>query len=754
MAKKSKQKKPQSGRETALPTKKSPLEKRVQQEFNRIAQEYRKDRRRHIRYVDAIDYDQSRVKRRVAATAKYAEQAIKIARPVCADRPDTFSVEEEWIFINATAKLGYDAIAEREHWLCGAAIWILDRLSERKKLREAIALLPKDDGTLDEMDTFEVYDLCYSWEVLWGMVYALRERNADCTGLKPRSGKMPPADASPEERRRNSLVKRDFCDDYTAAGAQHQEVPSRIRFRQLMDLIDDGDKTRAVQKFEEKLWEWVRRYFQCRDWYAKQEKELDDRYDRLVSRFTLEMQDLMKQEAEQKEKAKVRMLLRNPLQEMTEESPRRDQFMLVKEIKKKVEDIEEEDDLLQEKIDCLLFDFHSYAMMPREQVELQVGPEVADALGGFTIDDPYEMCFALLCLFEEGSDLPWLYFPGLCVMQITGAMLPWHLGEFDAEKDARNRLYDAQRNPYVLPPDVRRYVQAQVPKKYRPPERKDWYRLAYVDEMVELDFREQVNLAQVAYQLTGCIMPRDLNRCDFAMWDLERYGITGKKVQLPMLYCLNLLAQARDQAKDWRQVGTYLSDEEALQPEEPEQTAPEEPEDNLRERLRQQRREIEGLKKRAYEAERENRELRKRQEEEALDWERGRQELNDLRELVFYQNEGSYHEETEPEEETDGIVFPCQTRQRIVVFGGHDTWLKQIRPRLPNVRFVGREGNPNASLIRNADVVWIQPNALSHRHFYAIIGETRKHKIPVRYFTSASAERCARQLVRSDLGEG
>ena len=142
----------------------------------------------------------------------------------------------------------------------------------------------------------------------------------------------------------------------------------------------------------------------------------------------------------------------------------------------------------------------------------------------------------------------------------------------------------------------------------------------------------------------------------------------------------------------------------------------------------------------------------KRHEEQAMDWERGRQELNDLRELVFHQNEGSFDEE--PTEESTEIAFPYETRQRVVVFGGHDTWAKQIKPLLPGVRFVDRECKPNASLIRNADVVWIQPNALAHRHFYTIIGETRKHKIPVRYFTFASARRCAEQLVRQDMEAG
>lgn len=120
-------------------------------------------------------------------------------------------------------------------------------------------------------------------------------------------------------------------------------------------------------------------------------------------------------------------------------------------------------------------------------------------------------------------------------------------------------------------------------------------------------------------------------------------------------------------------------------------------------------------------------------------------ELADLRELVFNQQEGTYEEEA-----TEQISFPCSTQHRIVVFGGHDSWAREIKPKLPDVRFIDREAQPNAEMIRKADVVWIQKNCIGHKHFYKIIDEVRKHSIPVRYFTYASATKCAEQLVLED----
>lgn len=92
-----------------------------------------------------------------------------------------------------------------------------------------------------------------------------------------------------------------------------------------------------------------------------------------------------------------------------------------------------------------------------------------------------------------------------------------------------------------------------------------------------------------------------------------------------------------------------------------------------------------------------------------------RQELADLRSLVFNRQEDT------AEEPTGKVEFPYTAKSRIVVFGGHDSWAKEIKPILPNVRFIDRTMLPNAHLIRQADTIWIQTNALSHAFFYKII---------------------------------
>lgn len=50
-------------------------------------------------------------------------------------------------------------------------------------------------------------------------------------------------------------------------------------------------------------------------------------------------------------------------------------------------------------------------------------------------------------------------------------------------------------------------------------------------------------------------------------------------------------------------------------------------------------------------------------------------------------------------------------------------------------------------MIRRADVIWIQTNAMAHSYYYKIIDEARKYGIRVRYFSYASAQKCAEQIV-------
>ena len=120
-------------------------------------------------------------------------------------------------------------------------------------------------------------------------------------------------------------------------------------------------------------------------------------------------------------------------------------------------------------------------------------------------------------------------------------------------------------------------------------------------------------------------------------------------------------------------------------------------------------------------------------------------ELADLRSLVFNQ------ENEVREEPTKGYSYPYETRKRTVIFGGHDSFLRAIKPMLPTVKFVDASNMAfNPEIIRNADVVWIQNNCISHPQYWSIVKNCKLAGVQMRYFGYASAEKCAEQLVTED----
>ena len=171
-------------------------------------------------------------------------------------------------------------------------------------------------------------------------------------------------------------------------------------------------------------------------------------------------------------------------------------------------------------------------------------------------------------------------------------------------------------------------------------------------------------------------------------------------------------------------------------------------EEDLQDELDKARKEIKALRTALYTERRETETERTRTEHEMKVLRMEHRELADLRTLVFNQ------QSSDPArlEKTDRqISYPYETKKRTVVFGGHDSFLRAFKPMLPGVRFVDTENIGFApEIIRNADVVWVQTNCISHSQYNNITRVTRQYGIQLRYFAYASAEKCAEQLVTED----
>lgn len=85
--------------------------------------------------------------------------------------------------------------------------------------------------------------------------------------------------------------------------------------------------------------------------------------------------------------------------------------------------------------------------------------------------------------------------------------------------------------------------------------------------------------------------------------------------------------------------------------------------------------------------------------------------------------------------------------KKIYIFGGHATWMKSIKKRLVNAKFYKDNDLPSLDIIRNADEIWIQPNAISHSFYGKVMDTARTNGIPVHYFGYAGTQKCLEQIV-------
>ena len=122
-----------------------------------------------------------------------------------------------------------------------------------------------------------------------------------------------------------------------------------------------------------------------------------------------------------------------------------------------------------------------------------------------------------------------------------------------------------------------------------------------------------------------------------------------------------------------------------------------------------------------------------------------RNELISLREIVF-SNETYIDDDDNIAKKEE--IFPWYTDKKITVFGGHPSWVNNIRFLLPNIRFVDKDSySVNSNLIKNSDVIWLQPNAMAHTLYNGIMSVVKKYNKPVKYFKHAGVKKCAIQLV-------
>ena len=377
---------------------------------------------------------------------------------------------------------------------------------------------------------------------------------------------------------------------------------------------------------------------------------------------------------------------------------------------------------LQESVIDTLYTIINDGSLPDED-----GKKNADLVFGC---NPYAYSFALIDLLQTGSDYPWLYGPGTCVLKSVTTALPWaYLGANEAEDDLHDHSGNG-RNPDKESIGM------------------DWERCEYMpDETGELK-----SVSQLLCKYTGCVVSKRKN-ADPGMYKMFLDGGVPERESSVLSEIIGIYGNLgrRVDSGTW---GYYDEDDEEDEESLPnELSAGNENTEELKLAFQKVKEENKQLRRSLHDADRAMKEETDKRESVLKTNEMDRKELANLRELVFRLTQKEYEDESVDTEKAE--CFPYDVKQSILIFGGHATWLKAIKPMLNgNVRFIDKDLVFDANIIRYADVVWIQTNALSHKQYDRITDNARIFRTPVRYFLYASAGKCAEQVMVYDASAG
>lgn len=663
-------------------------EEEIRRHYKKTFANTRKQQLEEVGMIWWKDMDQKRYERRMETAWRTLEHARQMIGEDYPFFPGVTHFERDWSFLNSTMIGGYDEIEHKYNLLYGAALWILDILRSEGTLYETeITILPKlQEKTAEKMENYLLAeDFMFSQAEIMKVCDVLIRRNDDCKVYKSKN--------EPE---------RHILDEATVRGKHRQDVPSRQTFERLLQKIPEEYIEDAVSEFKRLYWLLARNFFAgLRENHTAKDKVFKH-HDRLLRQF---------RDAEQRLSARSTSGLPYSEKNGSRKTIQEEELRTLQSLNDTFDRCVDESDRLIEEKEDMAFCLREYMSMSEFSRNHFYSEEFNRRMKEFRIDDPYKLCFAVLYMADREDELIWTYFFSCSLAQMIGETLPWK------DKDDLVLIDLFEEDPAAAPAEPLCLYQP----KYEYPEEEEY-------------MQESCNLAQILYKYSGVIPPRDLHLYDPVEEDLIKYGFDPVQRQAirAALSAMYALGCRGDDTFDDEETGLSVIKEE--------DTNAAAQISSLKEQLRDLRKENKRLSESAWKAQAESRKLQEQLNEIRNSTKEDLRELADLRELVFLSRT-----ETEETEDPD-IHLPVSVTERTVVCGGHATFLKQFSPLVAgNVKYLNNM-RVNEDLVRNADSIWIQTNAISHSDYYKIVAICRKYNIPVHYFKYASARKCAEQI--------
>ena len=590
----------------------------------------------------------------------------------------------------------------------GAAMWMLDKITLQGKLNDVWNYIPNPNDVLGKEDKNHFYRVMhpiYPSQMVEAMALALTFRYL-------------PDDAELKHYHLSSCVIPE---------EMVLDKPLNKSYQSLLKMIPEKEIEQVCEKFKEKIWECTELAMEVQSHFA----------DQLA---------MYAQEIDYNKKASLPKI---PM--MTPTNFRRDKLSPNHSIFRVVTPTEKDDSVLQNltrsigteflikevskcqnQFDDAVADFDTYLGEDKSVLkEMGLSDELCEKLSKFDIGDPFAMCFALFYLLDKKDDTPWLMYSGGALMSHVYSLLPWR--DSESVNMVIKRLYQGEKIAEETKADTK--------------EEDDGKTFDYYGEYIN-----GLNLAQILYRTCKVVLPYGHSEFYHRV-----KKITDNQTDEDMTAHLSSMAGVLGM----KCLGAHVRKEK---PEKIDKEAEEQAKAD-KEKVAEAEVKVKEMQDKVDTITEENKKLK-----ESLDWmnrkvdksvtefveileesEKNRKELADLRELLFNTENGIEEDEVNVQDKKDSedeTKYPYTLQKRMVVFGGHSTFLKKMRLNFPNARFMEDKFNPD--VVKSADVVWIQTNSISHPLYWNVAKCANSYDVQLRYFTSAGVERCSQQLIDAD----
>lgn len=711
-------------------------------------------------------------KRRIAA---YVDTAVLFAEKF-EDKYPNINIESEFCdYSSAISAIPPDYLEEKEYMTLAAALFILDAVKKSGNFYSASFYIPDNDETEKVDLPFEFQDSVFSNDIIQGVIYLIKNRHGSGDGdtyYSKETAAITPDDVKFCEYRKyghenlvneNSKILKndDLNEEFTGRYIRYYEKAEKMSLQEkyyaLISFIRPEIIERAVQRFRDISYELADIILGMASQSRGVRVEIAEKskvvIDSLIKTNTSIAENRKRIENQLKQDKGHKTALNVLTNRIPDDSQIQRKLAMISDMSTVMDKYDSVKDEIDSLIDSLIdesVDLKCRFDMIRQWMTGRIDKAEDEAVRNLKILNPYEIIFGFLYLIDSGDSLVWITQLAECVCGYAVQLLPWVTKNTDVLDDLIEERYERESEADETDDDdipaYQKYVDDDSDKY------EDEYTLRYNDafmfaaENLKAPKNSLIpyNLAQVIYTDSNVVSPRYDEDADTPVQGFVKSGFTRKQAEVMQYY--KAFAEAHNSKFGFEAVNTTKHDiDEILRDDSRAQS-----DEDLKKVISAKNEEIEALKKELYAAKKKASDSENKisvmKEEHASDL----QELLELRDLVYKIQNSSGEEEVKQE---SSVSFPYRTNARVVVYGGHATWLKVIVKLLPNVKFIDPYADPDVNTIRNADIVWMQTNAMPHNKYNKIMEIVRMKKIPVKYFAYASAEKCAVQLAEYDRNE-